>query len=148
MLTRSVAKGLYWRVPCSSNRLVLDVILRNIQYENENDNDTEGFWPINGISLLLVFKTPLFVVGVICGVCRRRGSMQHAVSQKRIFCRTNPPWSCLLSPIYPGFDHKRAHIYFGSWPDALAENKEHICVGTLFFRQICPNYIRKPISSS
>ena len=51
----------------------------------------------------------------------------------------------LVESDLPGFDHKRAHIYFGSWPDALAENKEHICGGTLFFRQICPttfeNYI-------
>jgi hypothetical protein len=40
MLTRSVK--ILWRVPCSSNPPVLDVILRNIQYENENENENEN----------------------------------------------------------------------------------------------------------
>jgi hypothetical protein len=52
---------------------VLDVILRNIQYENENENDNEGLTQ-RDIASFGVQDSSL-VVGVICGVCRSRGSM-------------------------------------------------------------------------
>ena len=69
MLTRSVASKIVLMRAVFEQPPVLDVILRNIQYENEVLTERDM------VSLLLVFKTPLFVVGVICGVCRRRGSM-------------------------------------------------------------------------
>jgi len=80
MLTRSVAKDCMARAVFEQPP-VLDVILRNIQYETETENETENETQRDMVSLLLVFKTPA-VVDVI-EACRIRLMQQRF--RKRMF---------------------------------------------------------------
>jgi hypothetical protein len=109
MLTRSVAKGLYWRVPCSSNRHpVLDVILRNIQYENENENENNTEVLTQRDIASVGVQNPSVLVDVI-EVCWRRLMQQRF--RKRMFVAQITE---LLETDLPGSEHidrKRAHIF-------------------------------------
>ena len=138
MLTRSAAKDCMARAVFEQPP-VLDVILRNIQYgnENENENDDTVLTQRDMVSLLLVFKT-LAVVDVI-DACRRRLMQQRF--RKRMF--VVQIHKLLVESNLPGsdIDYKRAHIF--RFMDALAENKELMC-GTLFFANMS-NYIENHI---
>ena len=138
MLTRSVAKDCMARAVFEQPP-VLDVILRNIQYENENENENDTVLTQRDmVSLLLVFKTPA-VVDVI-EACRRRLMQQRF--RKRMF--VVQIHKLLVESNLPGsehIDHKRSHIF--RFMDALAENKELMC-GTLFFANMS-NYIENHI---
>jgi hypothetical protein len=143
MLTRSGAKDCMARAVFEQPP-VLDVILRNIQYENENENKNENendtvLTQRDMVSLLLVFKTPA-VVDVI-EACRRRLMQQRF--RKRMFV-VQIHKLLVESNNLPGsadIDYKRAHIF--RFMDALAENKELMC-GTLFFANMS-NYIENYI---
>ena len=138
MLTRSVAKDCMARAVFEQPP-VLDVILRNIQYENENENENDTVLTQRDmVSLLLVFKTPA-VVDVI-DACRRRLMQQRF--RKRMF--VVQIHKLLVESQLPGSEHidyKRAHVF--RFMDALAENKELMC-GTLFFANMS-NYIENHI---
>ena len=139
MLTRSAAKDCMARAVFEQPP-VLDVILRNIQYgnENENENDDTVLTQRDMVSLLLVFKT-LAVVDVI-DACRRRLMQQRF--RKRMF--VVQIHKLLVESQLPGSEHidyKRAHVF--RFMDALAENKELMC-GTLFFANMS-NYIENYI---
>ena len=138
MLTRSAAKDCMARAVFEQPP-VLDVILRNIQYENENENENDTVLTQRDmVSLLLVFKT-LAVVDVI-DACRRRLMQQRF--RKRMF--VVQIHKLLVESQLPGSEHidyKRAHVF--RFMDALAENKELMC-GTLFFANMS-NYIENYI---
>jgi hypothetical protein len=138
MLTRSVVKDCMARAVFEQPP-VLDVILRNIQYENENENENDiVLTQRDMVSLLLVFKTPV-VVDVI-DACRRRLMQQRF--RKRMFVVQIHKLN--IESNLPGSEHidyKRAHIF--RFMDALAENKELMC-GTLFFANMS-NYIENYI---
>jgi len=131
MLTRSVGERLYWRVrlfeqPPSSTRR--DSAKHPVRKTKPNTKTTlKVFGPSTGYRFFWCSRL------LSCG-----GRHLRCVSKTWVDVTCGFANACL--------SHK-SRTYFGSW-DALAENKEHICGGALFFRQTCPTYIRKPISSS
>ena len=126
MFTRSVAKDCMARAVFEQPP-VLDVILRNIQYENEVLTERDM------VSLLLVFKTPV-VVDVI--EARRRRLRQQRFRKRMFVAQINE----LLETDVSSSDNDSKHAYIVRFMDVLAENKEHM-LGTLFFANMC-DYIR------
>ena len=118
MFTRSVAKDCMARAVFEQPP-VLDVILRNIQYENEVLTERDM------VSLLLVFKTPV-VVDVI--EARRRRLRQQRFRKRMFVAQINE----LLETDVSSSDNDSKHAYIVRFMDVLAENKEHM-LGTLFF---------------
>jgi len=129
MFTRSVAKDCMARAVFEQPP-VLDVILRNIQYENEVLTERDM------VSLLLVFKTPV-VVDVI--EARRRRLRQQRFRKRMFVAQINE----LLETDVSSSDNDSKHAYIVRFMAVLAENKKHM-LGTLFFANMC-DHIRRLI---
>jgi len=124
MYTRSVGKDGMARAVFEQPP-VLDVILRNIRYENELLTERDM------VSLRLVFKTPA-AVDVIEA---HRVRLRQRCFRKRAFVAQITE---LLDTAGADGNKKHAHIF--NFLDALVENKDEM-YGTQFFEKMC-DYIR------